>query len=38
VEEMTEMIAANRVFEATQNAIKAQDQMDGKLVNEVGKV
>ena len=38
VEEMTDMIAANRVFEATQHAIKAHDQMDDKLVNNVGKV
>lgn len=38
VEEMTDMIAANRVFEATQHAIKAHDQMDDKLVNQVGKL
>lgn len=38
VEEMTEMISANRVFEATQQAIKAHDQMDDKLINQVGKV
>ena len=38
VEEMTDMIAANRVFEATQHVIKAHDQMDDKLVNQVGKV
>ena len=38
IEEMTDMIAANRVFEATQHAIKAHDQMDDKLVNNVGKV
>ena len=38
VEEMTDMITANRVFEATQSAIKAQDQMDDKLINQVGKV
>lgn len=38
VEEMTDMITANRVFEATQAAIKAQDQMDDKLINQVGKV
>jgi flagellar basal-body rod protein FlgG len=38
VQEMTDMIAANRVFEATQHTIKAHDQMDGKLINEVGKV
>jgi flagellar basal-body rod protein FlgF len=38
VEEMTEMISANRVFEATQKAIQAHDQMDDKLINQVGKV
>ncbi len=38
IEEMTDMISANRVFEAAQHVIKAQDQMDGKLINEVGKV
>lgn len=38
VEEMTDMITANRVFEATQQAIKAHDQMDDKLINQVGKV
>jgi flagellar basal-body rod protein FlgG len=38
VEEMTDMISANRVFEATQHAIKAHDQMDDKLINQVGKV
>lgn len=38
VEEMTDMITANRVFEATQQAIKAEDQMDDKLINQVGKV
>jgi flagellar basal-body rod protein FlgF len=38
VEEMTDMIAANRVFEATQQAIKAHDQMDDKLINQAGKV
>lgn len=38
VQEMTDMIAANRVFEATQHTIKAHDQIDGKLINEVGKV
>jgi flagellar basal-body rod protein FlgF len=37
VEEMTDMISANRMFEATQAAIKAQDQMDEKLINQVGK-
>lgn len=38
VEEMTDMISANRVFEATQKAIKAHDEMDDKLINQVGKV
>ncbi len=35
VSEMTEMIQAARAFEATQNAIKAFDQMDEKLMNVV---
>lgn len=38
VEEMTDMITANRVFEATQQAIKGHDQMDDKLINQVGRV
>lgn len=38
VEEMTDMITANRVFEAAQHAVKAHDQMDDKLINQVGKV
>lgn len=38
VTEMTDMIAANRVFEATQHVIKAHDQLDDKLINQVGKV
>jgi flagellar basal-body rod protein FlgG len=38
VEEMADMITANRVFEATQQAIKAEDSMDDKLINQVGKV
>lgn len=37
IEEMTDMIAATRVFEATQKAIKAHDQLDEKLVNQVPK-
>jgi flagellar basal-body rod protein FlgF len=37
VEEMTDMITANRVFEATQQAIKAHDQMDDKLINQAMK-
>ena len=35
VEEMTNMIATTRAFESTQQAIKAFDQMDQKLVNDV---
>ena len=38
VEEMTDMITANRVFEAAQKAIQAHDQLDDKLINQVGKV
>ncbi len=37
INEMTDMIAASRTFEATQQAMKAFDQMDDKLVNQVGK-
>lgn len=37
VEEMTDMIMAHRVFEATQQAIKAFDHMDDKLINGVGR-
>ncbi len=35
IQEMTEMIEASRAFEANQKAIKAYDQIDEKLVNEV---
>ncbi len=35
VQEMTDMIAANRLFESSQKAIKAFDQLDEKLYNEV---
>ena len=35
VEEMTDMIATTRAFESTQQAIKAFDQMDQKLMNDV---
>jgi flagellar basal-body rod protein FlgG len=35
VEEMTDMVATSRAFESTQQAIKAFDQMDSKLVNEI---
>jgi flagellar basal-body rod protein FlgG len=37
VDEMTNMISATRAFESTQKAIRAFDQMDNKLVNEVPK-
>lgn len=35
VQEMTEMINATRVFESTQKAIQAYDQMNQKLTNDV---
>ena len=35
VKEMTDMISATRVFESTQKAIQAYDQMNQKLFNEV---
>lgn len=38
VKEMTDMISATRMFESTQKVIKAYDEMDGKLVNEVPKL
>lgn len=38
VNEMTEMITAQRVFEGTQKAIHAYDQMADKLINVVGSV
>ncbi|MGE0763560.1 MAG: flagellar basal-body rod protein FlgF [Bdellovibrionales bacterium] len=37
VDEMTDMISASRAFETAQRAMKAFDQMDDKLVNEVAK-
>lgn len=37
VEEMTDMITASRSFETAQRAMKAFDQMDDKLVNQVPK-
>jgi flagellar basal-body rod protein FlgG len=37
VREMTDMISATRNFESTQKAIKAYDQMNAKLVNDVPK-
>jgi flagellar basal-body rod protein FlgG len=36
VNEMTEMIAAQRVFEGTQKAIHAYDAMADKAINVVG--
>lgn len=38
VNEMTEMISATRGFESTQKTIQAFDQMNQRLVNDVGKV
>lgn len=38
VEEMTDMIVATRAFEANQSAMKAHDQMDEKLMNEVPRI
>jgi flagellar basal-body rod protein FlgG len=38
VREMTDMIGATRVFESTQKAIQAYDQMAHKAVNEVPKL
>lgn len=37
VQEMTDMIMTNRIFESTQKAISAYDGMADKLVNVVGK-
>ena len=37
VQEMTDMISTQRVFESTQKAISAYDQMAEKMVNVVGK-
>ncbi len=37
VQEMTDMIQTNRVFESTQKAISAYDQMADKIVNVIGK-
>lgn len=36
VSEMTDMIMAQRVFEGTQKVIQAFDQMEDKLINQVG--
>lgn len=38
VSEMTDMIATSRVFQSTQQAMKAFDLMNGKMVNEVGRL
>ena len=38
VQEMTNLIATSRVFESTQKAIKAYDQMNQRLVNDVPKL
>ena len=38
INEMTDMIMAQRVFEGTQKAISAYDQMSDKLINQVGNV
>lgn len=37
ISEMTDMIKTSRIFETTQKAIQAYDQMNGKLVNDVAK-
>ncbi|MNY69925.1 Flagellar basal-body rod protein FlgG [compost metagenome] len=37
VQEMTDMISTQRIFESTQKAISAYDQMTDKVVNVVGK-
>jgi flagellar basal-body rod protein FlgG len=38
VKEMTDMIQTTRMFESTQKAISAYDQMNDKLINTVGSV
>ncbi len=38
IKEMTDMITATRVFESTQKAIQAYDQMNEKVVNDVPKL
>jgi flagellar basal-body rod protein FlgF len=35
IKEMTDMITASRTFESTQKAIKAFDEMNGRLVNDI---
>jgi flagellar basal-body rod protein FlgF len=38
VQEMTDMIATTRMFDSTQQAIKAYDSMNDKLINVIGSV
>lgn len=38
VSEMTDMIKTTRIFESTQKAIQAYDQMNAKLVNDVARL
>jgi flagellar basal-body rod protein FlgG len=38
VQEMVEMIAALRAYQANQRAIRSEDEMLGKAVNEVGRI
>lgn len=38
IKEMTDMIQTTRNFESAQRAIKAYDEMDGKLINEIPKL
>lgn len=38
VSEMSDMIKTTRIFESTQKAIQAYDQMNSKLVNDVAKL
>ncbi len=38
VQEMTDMIATTRMFDSTQQAIKAYDAMNDKLVNVIGNI
>ncbi len=38
VREMTDMLSTTRVFESTQKAIQAYDQMKGKLISEIPKL
>ena len=38
IEEMIRLIDAQRSFEAGQKVIQAQDELNGKAVNEIGRV